>query len=536
MINEAWVINELRRRGSLVIDAYPGFGKSRLAVRVAKGWVEGGGRVLIMTRSRMEALQLCGFFSELGLRDRVSLFLGREVLCPFNAQSQKQCLDLRLSGVCKVKDLRSPLTLNTCDLMDYIKLSVCPYEVNRALAHQLPIVVVTHAFLSNNELYLELINILNEWGRDGVLLIMDEFHNVIPGVETVITLEPRDLARWAHDGNKLARRLLQRIGEVVAEGEEVVLLRGFDIEELLEGSEGMSDLALKLLMHHGDDLCAFTFDGRLVRLRCLSLRPIRDLVNRVSNALFLSASVSRRFMKILSLVGLRPGYVDIEEMPRDYAANLRVFVAGGLKLTLNLRVSKPYVELINDFIRHFVNTAPPAGGLAVFFPSIEYLSFFVNNHLDPPWGVPVFVLDDSSKSSEVIDKFREEARWGRSLLITYAQSPVSEGINFLDNELVGIMIVGFPLPQFSQWGSMKARFYSRMGVGGFTTTYLFPAVSLTVQIIGRLLRDLDRNRKVALLLDERFYKYRRFMPRWLAVSMRSINYRALLKLNPWAGD
>lgn len=534
MISDSWIVNELRRHKSLVINAYPGFGKSRLAARIAKEWVESGGRVILMTRSRLEALQLCAFLRELNIRDKASLLLGREVMCPFNAQSMKQCILFRLNGICNVKNaVTTSLVLNTCDLTDYVNLGICPYEVNKALAHQLPIVVTTHAYLTNNELYLELINILNDWNGDNTLLIIDEFHNVIPGIETTINLDLDEVKQWAMNGNKLAEKILQEIFKVVPQNEEVVILRNFRMDELLEGSETMSDLVLKILVHHGDDFCAFTFDGKIVRLRCLSLKPTKDLIKRVSSVLLLSASVSKRFVPTLSLVDLHPQYIDVNTIPKEYSMNLRILVTKGLRFTYDARMLKPYIDLINEFIKWFVNSAPIIGGLAVFFPSIEYLKFFVNDHLTLPWGIPTFILDDSSSSINMINKFKEETNYGKALLITYVQSPLGEGINFLGNELIGVMLVGFPLPQFSQWGFMKAKFYSRKGVGGFTTTYLFPAISLTVQIIGRLLRDLDRHKKVAVLLDERFYVYKNFMPKWLITEMRVLPYTALLRSNPW---
>ncbi|WP_243678690.1 helicase C-terminal domain-containing protein [Vulcanisaeta distributa] len=80
---------------------------------------------------------------------------------------------------------------------------------------------------------------------------------------------------------------------------------------------------------------------------------------------------------------------------------------------------------------------------------------------------------------------------------------------------------------------LKISLLRKLGINGFTTTYLFPAVSTTTQIIGRLLRDLDRYRKVAVLLDGRFYRYRRYMPKWLVSRMKPVRLFQFLNTSIW---
>lgn len=139
-----YIYSVLRKKDVILLNAYPGFGKSRIAIAVAMKWVNDGGQVLIITKSRAEALQLCEFTRRAGIRDRTSLFLGRESLCPFNAHNSKQCFLYRLNGVCKVKRTEVALPIMTCNPpLDLFSDGLCPYEVNEALAYQLPIVIST---------------------------------------------------------------------------------------------------------------------------------------------------------------------------------------------------------------------------------------------------------------------------------------------------------------------------------------------------------------------------------------------------------
>lgn len=64
-------------------------------------------------------------------------------------------------------------------------------------------------------------------------------------------------------------------------------------------------------------------------------------------------------------------------------------------------------------------------------------------------------------------------------------------------------------------------------------SFLFPAISTTTQILGRLLRDLDRHKKVAVLLDGRFYRYRKYMPKWLMSRMKPISISQFLNTSLW---
>ncbi|GAB6948257.1 hypothetical protein JCM16161A_23870 [Vulcanisaeta sp. JCM 16161] len=525
-----YVYSILREKDIVLLNAYPGFGKSRIAVAVAKRWVDDGGQVLIITRSRAEALQLCEFARQVGIRDRASLFLGRELMCPFSARNSKQCLLYRLSGKCRVWKTEVTAPIMTCNPLDLFNDGLCPYEVNEALAHQLPIVISTHAYLSSPELYGKVMSIINTW--DKPLVIIDEFHNVAAGLEESIGINLDELRQWALHGNDIASKLLDRVSNYVPQ-REVVVLRRFDIDDLLKGSELINDKVIEILTHFGNDLCAFTYDGKLVRLRCLSLKPIHDLIMKSQKALLLTASISKRFSYIMSIYSKPSYYVAVDSLPMEYRENLTIISIVDVEFTHRNRLLREYLEIVNRSIKAFIDSSPPTGGLAIFFPSIEYLSTYVSKYAPPVWGVPTFVLRDSSEAVNAIGAFKENARVTKSLIITYAQNPIGEGVNFLEQELVGVMIIGFPLPQYSQWSFLKSRYYGRLGINGFTTTYLFPAVSTTTQIIGRLLRDLDRHRKVAVLLDGRFYRYRRYMPKWLVSRMKPLRLSQFLNASLW---
>ncbi len=525
-----YVYSLLKKEDVILLNAYPGFGKSRIAVGLAKRWVDDGGRVLIMTRSRAEALQLCEFTRRFNIRDKTTILLGRESLCPFNASNAKQCLLYRLSGRCRVGKNTVLQPILTCDPLEPYNNGSCPYEVNEAMAYQLPILISTHAYLSSPELYGRLMNIMDSWDKS--LVIIDEFHNIAAGLETSIGINMDELRQWMLNGNDLARKIFSEVRDYVPQ-REIVVLRKFEIDDLLKGSESFNDKVVEILAHYGTDLCAFTYDGKLIRLRCLSFKPIRDLIMRARKILLLTASISNRFSHIMRVFPRSSHYIAVDSLPREYQENLSIFSIMDVEFTFRNRLLKEYLDIAHRSIKAFIESAPSIGGLAVFFPSIEYMNTYVNIYSPPVWGIPTFILRDGSEAMDLVGPFKESARVAKSLLMTYAQNPIGEGINFLEQELIGIMIIGFPLPQYSQWSFLKSRYYQKLGIGGFTVSFLFPAISITTQILGRLLRDLDRHRKVAVLLDDRFHRYRKYMPRWLMSRMRPIGISQFLNTSLW---
>lgn len=207
-----------------------------------------------------------------------------------------------------------------------------------------------------------------------------------------------------------------------------MVLRKFEIDDLLEGSESFNDKVIEILTHYGTDLCAFTYDGKLIRLRCLSFKPIRDLIVRAHKALLLTASISSRFSHIMRVLPRSSHYIAVDSLPREYQENFTVFSVMDVEFTFRNRLMKEYLDIAHrGGIKAFIESAPPIGGLAVFFPSIEYMNTYVNNYSPPVWGgIPTFILRDGSEAMGLVGPFKESARTTKSLVITYAQNPIGE--------------------------------------------------------------------------------------------------------------
>lgn len=90
----------------------------------------------------------------------------------------------------------------------------------------------------------------------------------------------------------------------------------------------------------------------------------------------------------------------------------------------------------------------------------------------------------------------------------------SEGIDLVEDKLIGAVIIGTGLPQVCNEREIVKQYFDKRGMPGFDFSYLYPGMNKVLQAAGRVIRT-DRDKGVILLLDERFAtsRYRSTFPR-----------------------
>ena len=80
--------------------------------------------------------------------------------------------------------------------------------------------------------------------------------------------------------------------------------------------------------------------------------------------------------------------------------------------------------------------------------------------------------------------------------------------------LIGVIIVGVPLPQVSFEQKILSDYFDKKYGEGFNYAYLYPAVNKVLQSAGRLIRT-ETDRGVIVLLDDRYLRadYRSLFPK-----------------------
>ncbi len=517
----------------IVISAYPGYGKTRTVPAICQRLLENVDRVLVLTRSIVEVEQLLRFFQEQSCE--VGVLVGRERLCPLGASSSLECSLLRSDGKCQLYRIRRMGnntkfigSIRTLDELVNIcrKLSLCPYDYACALAAQSRIVLTTVSYLSTSDLVESFLRATQQSGQRHALVI-DEAHAVATGIEHLVVLPLEHIRKIAEAGNEIAKEIAE-----LEDGEELVLKRPHVSEDSLrlhvERNRETVKIAMTLMTIFRSELVLIKRKGSSVEIRTFNIENILKLVENSEVTILLSASITSKFVNDLPLTK-HAKYVEIGDVPEEFS-NLKIYIVRGIKFTKSFRTSLRCSKLIKEAARVFMRSTPPIGGCAILFSSRE----FMLRHVDSLVNVArefcddVFVFDESDKTMKYIEKFKRASHEGRVLLITYIGNPAMEGLNFLGDELVSLMIVGFPYPEFSTWNEIKRKYLMKYVKRTFKCTYLFPAISYTIQAVGRVTRDLSMRIKRVVLLDDRFWIFRKYLPSWMC-NIRVISFREYIE-------
>lgn len=118
-----------------------------------------------------------------------------------------------------------------------------------------------------------------------------------------------------------------------------------------------------------------------------------------------------------------------------------------------------------------------------------------------------------SDRDDFLTEFRQERE--KSLLaFCIAGGIFGEGIDLTGESLIGVIIIGVPLPQVSFEQKILSDYFDRKYGEGFNYAYLYPALNKVLQSAGRLIRT-ETDRGVIVLLDDRYLRsdYRSLFPK-----------------------
>lgn len=149
------------------------------------------------------------------------------------------------------------------------------------------------------------------------------------------------------------------------------------------------------------------------------------------------------------------------------------------------------------------------GNYLVFFSSYQYL-----NEVLKCYNVDKENLIVQDKEMKVNDKenflssFKENPSF-TTVGFAVLGGVFSEGIDLVNDRLIGAIIVGVGLPMVSFERDLIKKYYDEKGVSGFDYAYTNPGKNKVMQAAGRVIRS-STDKGVVLLIDERFmqYKYR----------------------------
>ncbi|MCI4365589.1 MAG: ATP-dependent DNA helicase [Thermoplasmata archaeon] len=149
---------------------------------------------------------------------------------------------------------------------------------------------------------------------------------------------------------------------------------------------------------------------------------------------------------------------------------------------------------------------------AVFFPSFDLLQKVLDAGLQSALPGNVFVEFSKMPTG---DLWRSIEGWKRdpegTVLLGVAGGRLAEGIDYPDEELEAVVMVGIPYPKPTAKQEALRRFLDAKTGRGWEYTMEAPAARSIVQACGRMIRS-EHDRGIAIILDKRAPTFARWLP------------------------
>jgi DNA excision repair protein ERCC-2 len=247
-------------------------------------------------------------------------------------------------------------------------------------------------------------------------------------------------------------------------------------------------------------------------VRYLEGDPSRLVVGLIDPSLLASPVLSRVRCSLVMSGPLHPPemFADVLGMrgavcrtyPSPFPEENRVVLAGGrISSRYRSRGTATY-EMTAQEIAHCADSAP--GNVAVFFPSYEFMGR-VERLLASLVGDRKVLVERREHGKREREVVLGRLREGRNLLLGTIGGSYSEGIDFRDNVLSMVIVVGLPLsPPSREMEAMRELLEGRFGRRrAHLYTQLYPAVARVLQASGRAIRS-KTDRAAIVLLDDRY--------------------------------
>jgi len=551
------IYKALEQRHDIFINAPTGIGKTDASLGAALTFaLKNGLDVFFLTpkisqhKIAMEAVS--GIKKKFGLDFNFADIVGKRNICindKINAIESdgfySACESVVKSGKCTYfsnaknfdageKGLMEAIENGHNALLDYsYGKGVCTYEVAAKYAKNCKVIIAGYSHLLNpynKGTFLKKIG----HNIDNAIIIWDEAHNLINIAnayfstaisESGIDAAERELKAISSNIDldylkfaikKLAaRKLSKEKSEAFVEKEDITELMESEYEKLIDTLEkaGLEYIQAKgakrsAILHvarflrgflEADESTAKIVTNRNGRIRlnvsCLYPNRALPILQEAYANVFMSAT-----MEPMSMYADMFGLANSEM--KSYASpfpklNKIAFIDEEFTTKFTQRSNEQYMKIAKR-IEEIKESIP--GSLAVFFPSFTVLEG-ISRHVNVSKKY-IQRRDMQSPATEaLLKRFMED---DGSTLMAVMGGSLSEGVDYKNNSIKGIVIVGVPLtvPDLELKAKI-AYFDKRFNEKGMDYAYIIPAVVRAVQAAGRAVRN-ENDRAVLVFMDKRY--------------------------------
>ncbi len=251
-------------------------------------------------------------------------------------------------------------------------------------------------------------------------------------------------------------------------------------------------------------------DSETVKITCCDASEmLKDTYKEFENVIAFSATL-KPFEYYSKLMGLPEEKLKREEFQSPFDPKHRkVLIIPQISTKFSER-AKNYPRIVEAISR--ISAVKP-GNYLVFFPSFDFMDK-VAQQFPVPHGTDLMLQARNSHPNQVEETLERLKKQERPTFLFAVQGGVySEGVDYPGDMVIGVFVVGPPLPIFDLERETMKKYYEETYKAGFDYAYTYPAMAKAVQSAGRAIRS-ETDRGVIVLLDSRFLEknYSKSMP------------------------
>lgn len=427
---------------------------------------------------------------------------------------------------------------------------VCPFEFSLELVNYSDCVICDYNYIFDPRVRLK--GFIEEKGKESVFLI-DEAHNLVDRARDMFSsqLSKKDILSLKKSSktksneiykkmNKLNSLMIQVRKKCENQGNKYVekdppkdiskVLREtiYIIEKwLLENKNDEGNFKEEILefyfnalsflrTYEGYDERYVTYGEKIfhdtkIKLFCLDpSNLLREVINKGKSTLMFSATLSPMDYFIDILGGDNTTYRTKLKSPFK-SENLCILMDKSISTKYSMRefTYDKVVQDIEDVIKI------KKGNYMVFLPSYKYMEEIYARFCDKNKDVDTILQHPKMNEEEKEDFLRKFSMDNKDTLVGFAVmgGMFSEGIDLVQDRLIGSVIVGTGLPQLCFERDIISDYFKNKKNKGFQYAYMYPGMNKVMQSAGRVIRT-EKDRGIVLLIDERFshFNYRKLFP------------------------
>ncbi len=457
-----------------------------------------------------------------------------------------------------VADMISKETMHVHELITVCRrFGVCPHNTALMAAGKAHVLVCDYNYIFS-DVSKQVLKWLDKDLSD-FILVVDEAHNLPDRVRSHLSgdLSPTDLKRGIKDSKPYDKALAKTLRSILInflkmfrerEGEEKAERAEFldtvqkairkvskehlqimdliaHLEEVGEkvvadnGSEKLLELAnfMRKWNELDDGMVRILTHGRDKKISYKLLDPSilsEPIFKELHSSIIMSGTLHPVTM-YQDLLGLEPERTVSGNYPSPFPKkNRSVVVTPNLTSLYAKRTESMYKSYVRNII--WIADSIP-GNIAVFFPSYAFLQKIRDGMGN--WKGKVLLQEKSKMKKEektaLLDDLKARKEKGGAILMGVLGGSLSEGIDFKNNLLHSVVVVGLPLsPPSIENQALKDYYSDKFGPKkGFEYSIIHPALNKVLQAAGRCIRS-EKDKAIVFLMDSRYAqeRYSKCMP------------------------